>query len=167
VSDTSNPAPAFTYRAASLEDADGILTLLEEAAAEIPMSLDEPEQQGRLQIVTGECCLSEKSLIALDAAGTIVGVVLARQDTKDLKAIALLYIAVAKASRSNGVFSSLMEKLKSKPTPLTATVLSGNQSGMADRLVRKGFVKGDVSAKETKLRWDPPPAPPQQLKRHA
>jgi hypothetical protein len=44
VNDTSNPASAFTYRAASLEDADGILTLLEEAAAEIPMSLDEPEQ---------------------------------------------------------------------------------------------------------------------------
>lgn len=163
MSDISDAVPAFTYRAASLEDADGILTLLKEAAAEIPMSLDEPEQQGRLDIVTGKCCLSGKSWIALDAAGTIVGVVLARQDTKDSKAIALLYIAVANASRSKGVFSSLMEKLKSKPTPLTATVLSGNQSVMAHRLVKKGFVKGDVSAKETKLRWDPPPALPQKL----
>ena len=77
-----------------------------------------------IQIVTGECCNSGESWVALDAADAVAGVVLARQDTNDLKALALLYIAVSKTSRRNGVFSSLMEKLKSKAVPLTANRLN-------------------------------------------
>ena len=48
-----------------------------------------------------------------------------------------------------------MKKLITKRAPLTASVLHGNQSGMADRLVKLGFTKVDSDAEETRLKWKP------------
>lgn len=67
-----------TYRAATLDDADGIITVLEEVAPEIPISSNTPDEQRRLLVVTGECRSSGESLAAIDAASTIVGFVLSR-----------------------------------------------------------------------------------------
>jgi ribosomal protein S18 acetylase RimI-like enzyme len=108
-----------------------------------------------MEVVTGECCNSARSWVALDAAGTVIGFILARPDPHERNALSLLYIGVSKESRGQGVSKALMEKLKTKGVPLTASVLQDNQSAMADRLVKAGFTKGQLGVSETKLRWDP------------
>jgi hypothetical protein len=155
VSDVAHSKLPCTVRIASLDDAKGILTLLEEAAPEIPVSLDDPPQQRMIQIITGECLLGGKSWVAVDAACNVIGAALIRETPRDHKIHELHYVAVSKTSRNKGVFSSLIDKSKSRAAPLTAAVLHGNKSGMIDHLTKRGFVKGDVGATETKLRWDP------------
>jgi hypothetical protein len=56
-----------------------------------------------------------------------------------------------------GIFSTLMEKLKTKRVPLRASLLHGNLSSMVDILVNSGFTKIEpmLHAKETKLVWSP------------
>ena len=62
---------------------------------------------------------------------------------------------MSKNSRNQRIFSTFMDRLKSKGLPLNATVLSGNQSSMVDRLVKAGFERVSADTGETKLRWTP------------
>jgi hypothetical protein len=68
------------YRVANSDDAIGILTILQEVAPEIPLSLDTPERRGIMQSIIEECCASGESLVAVDADGTVVDFVLAKPD---------------------------------------------------------------------------------------
>jgi len=159
--------PVFTYRkAAPIEDdqdpdqikeAEGVWIVFEEVASEIPVPLTAEDKQNRALIIIGECINSNESWVAVDAAGTIVGFALARRDPHELTALALEYIGVSKNSRGHEISPALVDKLKAKGVPLTAAVLHANQSGMVNRLVDMGFTKGLADAKQTKLRWDPPP----------
>lgn len=145
----------ITYRVATLGDADGILTILAEVAPEIPVSLATADEQRLITTVTGECINTEKSRVAVDAGGAIVGVVLARRLPHKGTGLFLEYIGVSKSSRNRRIFIALMDRLKSKDVPLNATVLSGNQSNMLDRLLKIGFTKVQTDDSETKLRWEP------------
>lgn len=150
----------LTYRAATANDATDILAILEEVAPEVPVLLDTPDRVDKIKTVIIQCYQSGESWVACDAAGEIVGFALAKPDVLERfhnrnHALSLPYIGVSKTSRKHGIFAVLMDKLKSKGVPLTASVLHGNQSGMADRLVKIGFTKGQVGSKETKFRWDP------------
>jgi hypothetical protein len=134
------------------------LAILEEVAPEVPVSLDTPDQLERMRTIIIQCHKSGESWVAVDAAGAVVGVVLAKLDLREKdKAFSLPYIGVSESSRNHGIFTALMGKLKAKGVPLTASVLHGNKSAMVDRLVEVGFTKGQADAKETKLRWDPAP----------
>jgi hypothetical protein len=151
---------AVEYRKANDGDAAGILAVLQEVAAEIPLSLDTPEHIERMQVIIAECCSSEESLVAVGSDGTIVGIALAKPDFverffhKD-GALSLRYVGVSKNHRQRGIFATLMEKLKAKGVQLTTSVLHGNQSGMADRLTAIGYTKVESDDKETRLKWNP------------
>ncbi len=155
---TENTAqkPGFHYHIATVDDAAGIWAVLEEAAPEVPFSLEDEPQQHRMTILVGECCDSKNSWVALNSDGLIVGVALARSYPRELAALELSYVAVSKGARNSGIFTALVATLKAKHAPIVASVLHDNQSGMVDLLVKKGFTKGDVGTTETKLRWDPP-----------
>jgi hypothetical protein len=101
--------------------------------------------------------------LPINSDGLIVGVALARPYPHELAAQELSYIAVSNAARNSGIFTAFVATIKVKRAPIIATVLHENQSGMLDRLVKKGFTKGEAGERETKLRWDPPAANVQNL----
>jgi hypothetical protein len=89
------------YRVANGDDAVGILTVLQEVAPEIPLSLDTSEHQEAMQPIIAECCASGESLVAVDADGTVFGFVLAKPDRLERffhknQALSLRYIGVSK-----------------------------------------------------------------------
>jgi N-acetylglutamate synthase-like GNAT family acetyltransferase len=144
------------YRVASRNDETGILDVLAEVAPEIPVSIDASDSQHPIRGIIRECHESGKSWVAVDADGKVVGCVLAKKDIHDVQAISLRYIGVSGNSRRRRIFATLMEKMKASGAPLTASVLHGNQSAMADLLVKMGFTKVGSDPKETELRWTPP-----------
>src|SRR3981081_1743413 len=92
------------YRETNGDDAVGILTVLQEVAPEIPLSLDTPERQEAMQAIVAECCAGGDSLVAVDGDGTIVGFVLAKPDRLERffhknQALSLRYIGVNKVWR--------------------------------------------------------------------
>jgi hypothetical protein len=83
------------YRRAVLDDEPDILAILEEVAPEIPVPLDGPEGQTKIQIIIRERCQSGKSWVAVDADHKVVGFVLARPDAYEGKAaIYIDYVGV-------------------------------------------------------------------------
>lgn len=87
-----------------------------------------------------QCCVSKETWVACDAEGKIIEVILAEPNRrKGDGSIRLPYIGVSKDKRQRGIFGTLIKKVMAKGALLTASVLHGNQSGMADRLVRLGF----------------------------
>jgi N-acetylglutamate synthase-like GNAT family acetyltransferase len=141
------------YRVATRDDETNILALFKEVAPEIPISLDDPEVEAKMITEIVQC--RGETWVAVDANGKVIGFALARPDlrAKDT-ATSLKYIGVGGNSRGLGISSNLVNKLKAKGVPLTANVLSGNQSAMPDRLVRFGFTKVESDDKQTKFRWD-------------
>jgi ribosomal protein S18 acetylase RimI-like enzyme len=130
-----------TYRTAIQDDETHILDVLNEVAPEIPLSIDKSDSQDPIRSIIIQCRKSEKSWVAVDAHGKIIGFVLAKPDMHEPTAISLPYIGVSKNSRRRGIFTALMEKLKASGVPLTARVLQDNSSGMADNLLKIGFTK--------------------------
>jgi hypothetical protein len=116
--------------------------------------LDTPERQDAIRGIIVECRKSGKSWVAVDENGSVVGFVLARGDLHESGAISLRYVGVSADSRRRGIFGTLVEKMKADGVPLTASVLHGNRSAMADRLVKSGFTKAGSDAKDAKLRWE-------------
>jgi hypothetical protein len=104
----------------------------------------------------GTRALFGRSWVAVDAANSVIGVVLARKDIHERQALALPYTTVSVNSRRRGIFATLMEKVKANGVPLTARVRHDNQSAMSDILVSMGFMKVGSDANETKLRWAAP-----------
>jgi hypothetical protein len=152
---------AVEYRVASIGDATGIFSVLQEVAPEIPVLLDTPENQEIMRSIIAECCNSGDSWVAVDTKGTVAGFVLAKPDRLERffhknQALSLRYIGVARNSRRQGLFGTLMKKLTATGVPLTASVLDTNCSAMADRLEKIGFDKIEHDNKETKLKWSPP-----------
>jgi ribosomal protein S18 acetylase RimI-like enzyme len=145
----------FEYRVATSDDHTDILAVLEEAASEIPVSLDTPENHEKIETEIIQCCNCGHSWVATDATGTVVGFVLARPGGGG--AIYLPFIGVSGNSRRRGVFSNLIEKLKAKGEPLTASVLPDNQSSMADLLMKKGFTYVGAKGNAIQYRWSPQP----------
>ena len=144
------------YRVASRSEETDMYAVIEDAAAEIPVLLDtEPRQEAMRGIIT-ECHKSGKSWVAANSSGGIVGCALARPDFHENGAVSLRYIAVGKNSRRQGVFATLIEKLKANGAPLTTNVLRTNKSKMGNRLIKVGFVEVETDNRETKYRWDPP-----------
>lgn len=149
---------AFTVRKAEFNDHSYILELIEEVASEIPVKLDSSATLQAMKDVIVDCCGSGESLIAVDSESTIVGFVLAKPDNEerffnDNKAVSLRYIGVAKRCRGQGIFTNFLETLKAAGEPLTADVLNGNQSGMADRLSQADFVIVKEADNQRSFRW--------------
>jgi len=80
-----------------------------------------------------------------------LGYALAAMDTNTLS---LVYLGVSKTARNQRVSSSLISKLKEGGTPIITDVRSNNTSSMVERFEHFEFVKSDVNADRTKLRWE-------------
>ncbi len=144
----------FEIRVAVRDDETDILAVLEEIAPEVPVLLDTPERQEAIKGIIIECRKSGHSFVAVDAAGKVVGFALARPDFHEDGAISLRYVGTSKASRRRGIFAAFIGKLKAEGAPITASVLQGNLSGMADQLSKIGFTETEAGDKEKKFRWD-------------
>ena len=145
------------YRVATRDDETDILAVLEEVAPEIPVLLDTQDKIDKICTVIVQCRMSGKSWVVVSDDGKVVGFALAQQYFHE-GPIALTYIGVSTSARRRGIFATLMEKLKANGVQLTASVLHGNHSAMADRLAKSGFTIVGSDDKETKLQWDPPPS---------
>lgn len=139
----------LTYRAAVSGDEAGILNVFAEVAPEVPTAV-RPQTEGLIKgwVATGV------SWVAVDADGSIVGYALA--EPYDGKTLSLVYLGVSKAARNHHVSSSLVSKLQEIGAPIITDVRSNNKSSMVERFEQFGFVKGDVNADRTKLRWEKP-----------
>jgi ribosomal protein S18 acetylase RimI-like enzyme len=158
MTEASKEDDAIEYRVADSDDGTGILAVLKEVAPEIPVSLGTPGAEAAMQAIIEDCCNSGESWVVVDTAGTVVGFVLAKPDNYERfqfenGAVSVRYIGVSKASRGQGISGGLMEKLKGKGAPLTASVLHTNKSDMVNRLSKIGFTKKESDAKEARLRW--------------
>jgi N-acetylglutamate synthase-like GNAT family acetyltransferase len=145
------------YRTAGHDDETDMYAVIKEAASEIPVLLDTEGRRNAMENIIIECHESGKSWVAVDANGKVVGCILARPDAHERGAISLRYIAVSKTSRRKRVFSTLIEKLKAKGVPLTASVLHNNSSAMGERLTGVGFTEVESDESETKYRWESRP----------
>ena len=114
-------SPAPNHRVAVQGDEPEILVLFKEVAPEIPVPLDGPETEARMITEIVQC--RGDAWVAEDVNGKVVGFVLSRLDlrAKD-KAISLKYIGVKRNSRGLGISPNLIDKLKAKNMPLTASV---------------------------------------------
>jgi hypothetical protein len=145
---------AINYRVAVEDDEPDILAVFKEVAPDIPIPLEDPETEDRMITEIVQC--RGGSWVAVDASGIIVGFALARPDLRaNDRATALKYIGVSKGSRGLGISSELVNNLKAKGVPLTASVLSGNQSNMADRFLKFGFTEVGSDDSEARFRWNP------------
>jgi hypothetical protein len=152
---TTEPSDTITYRLAVWDDEQDIFALFKQVAPDIPISLNETTEDG---MVTEIVQCRGGSWVAVDAAGKIAGLALARRDLKAKdRATAIKYVGADGNSRGRRICSNLINKLKAKGISLTASV-SGNRSSMADRLVKYGFKKVESDDNETKFRWDSPDA---------
>jgi hypothetical protein len=149
----------YEYRLATMDDADAILAVLEEVAPEIPLSLHLP---GRKELVF-ERIKAGETWIALDHNHQIVGVLLAEPDKlerflNDVHTLELSYGDVKTGHRGQGIFATLVAKMKAKGVQLTVTVKHANASSMANRMAKLGFTKlGGPALRpdEDRFRWTP------------
>src|SRR5712675_601068 len=134
-----------TYRVAVPGDEPAILNIFAEVAPEVPTAV-RPQTKGIIKelVATGD------SWVAIDA-DKIVGYALAAMDTNTLS---LVYLGVSKTARNQRVSSSLISKLKERGAPIITDVRSNNISSMVERFEHFEFVKSNVNADRTKLRWE-------------
>ena len=148
---TSDP---INYRVAVQDDEPEIFALFKEVAPEIPIPLEVPGTEDGMITEIVQC--RGGSWVAVDASGNVVGFALARPDLRATdRATSLKYIGVSGSSRGLGISSELVNNLKAKGAPLTASVLSSNQSNMAHRFVKFGFTKVCSDDAEERFRWNP------------
>lgn len=146
------------YRLAVEDDEFEILDLYKEVAPEIPVPLENPKTEDAMITEIVQC--RNQSWVAVDPNGKVVGFALARLDLHEKNsATALKCIGVEESSRGCGISSNLINKLKAKGLPVTASVLHDNKSAMAERLLGAGFTEKESDYEgETKYQWNPPEA---------
>ena len=152
---------AVNYRAARVEDAHDIDALLVRLAPEIPLFIDTLARREALYGLIRRCTRSGESWIALDAAGQVVGFVLAelnenRRHYAEHSILDLHHAGVAPEHRQRGIFATLIGKLQERRVPITATVHAQNSAEAARHLERRGFRDaGTPGSGERHLRWEP------------
>jgi acetyltransferase (GNAT) family protein len=138
-----------TYRVAVSGDEAGILKVFAEVAPEVPTAVRSGTEDLIQRLVSTGC-----TWVAVDANGIIIGYALA--EPHDSKTLSLVYLGVCKAAQNQHVCSSLISKLQEIGDPIVTDVRSNNKSSMVERFEHFGFVKGDINADRTKLRWQKP-----------
>jgi hypothetical protein len=150
-------------RSASLKDLKDIWGLMKGVSGDIPFDLSSEAAQESLLSEIMSCCTSGLSPVALGEDKSVVGALLVRRDDfewgfRNSDAIHLSYAAIASSHKDKGILGSLIASLQEQKVPIFASVKSGNQFGLADELVKLGFVHeckaesgwGDL------YKWQPP-----------
>ena len=151
---------AIAYRPAALDDAHDIFPLLIELAPEIPLLADTLEREEALYARLRNCARSGESWVATDAAGRIVGFLLAEpveasRHYAEHEVLELRYAGVGKNFRHRGVFAEMLRRAIDRMLPMTASVNPANRFGVADYLQRHGFRPVAAAGGELRLRRDP------------
>jgi hypothetical protein len=73
----------------------------------------------------------------------------------EFEGLTLPYGGVLESHRERGIFSGLLSEAKASKTPLQIDVSHANKSGMAARLLKKGFVKKSLVANQDYFVWTP------------
>ncbi|HTV88945.1 MAG TPA: hypothetical protein VME41_08020 [Stellaceae bacterium] len=149
-----------SYRPAASGDAGEIHALLLELAPEIPLLVDTLEREEALYALIRNCARSGESWVACDAAGRIVGFVLAERPEHgrhyaEHELLEMHCAGVARAQREAPVFEGLVERVLARMVPVVATVSRHNRTGMAARLDRLGFRPAAVPGGDALYRWEP------------
>ena len=149
-----------TLRAAGNDDHTDILAVIEEVAAEIPVSLDTEVKKEAMKTIIVECCASGDSMVVEDENGVVVGFVLAKPDKMERfhhnnDAISLRYIGVGNGARRRGIFANLMAAYLARNVPITASVLAENKGEMLRRLTGLGFAVVKETTEQTDLKHSP------------
>jgi GNAT superfamily N-acetyltransferase len=147
-------------RQAALEDAAEIHTLLLALAPEIPLRVERLEDEERLYAQTRNCARSGESWVACEAAGRIVGFVLAepaqlRRHYAEGEALELRYAGVVPEWRKQGVFGRLVAQVLARMLSVVTSVNPQNRSGITGRLEKLGFRQAGGAGGEHRLRWEP------------
>ena len=149
----------ISYRQATLDDARGILAVLIEVAAEIPVQTEPLEREEALYALIRNCARSGESWVARDEGGRIVGFQLAepnqaRRHYAEHEIIELRHGGVVKTHRRRGIFTTLIQRVLERMVPVTATVSPANRSGAAALLEKLGFHNTGSPGGEQRFRWD-------------
>ena len=152
--------PQIEYRHASLDDAAEIHALLLTVAPEIPLQVDTLEREEALYALIRNCTRSGESWAACDAAGRIVGFVLADltqhgRHYAEHEVVELRYAGVAPEHRNRGVFAELMARVLGRMLPVTVSVPAPNRSNIARQLEKLGFRDTGSPGGERRFRWEP------------
>ena len=150
----------FTIRQAELADAAEIHALLLALAPEIPLRIERLEDEERLYALTRNCTRSGESWLACDAAGRIVGFVLAepaqlRRHYAEGEALELRYAGIAPEYRKQAVLAQLVQKVLARMLPVIISINPQNRSGSLELLEELGFRQIDSAGGEQRLRWHP------------
>jgi len=116
----------INVRIATADDTIGVLAVLTEVAAEIPLRLDTYQQQEAAHGIVTQGISFGESLVALDNNGNVVGFLLIEPDKlerfyHDNQALHLRYGGVAKSHRRAGIFRALLQQAMDRRVLLTAT----------------------------------------------
>src|SRR5690348_16726064 len=138
------PPGEITCREARLDDAADIHALLLRLAPEIPILADTLAREEALYALTRNCARSGESWVAVDAAGRIVGLILAAPNERgrhyaEGEVLDLHYAGVAPEHRNRGILGDLVGKVLARMVPVTTSVSPQNRSAMTQRLERLGF----------------------------
>jgi N-acetylglutamate synthase-like GNAT family acetyltransferase len=130
-------------RSAEENDANVIMSILEECRDEIPLKPDLfTQRRQKMQEKIQEFCKSNKSIVSVDSYNQVVGFALVTSQIEDDgERLKLEYIAVKKINRDAGIFSEMMKKIQSHNLSIQATVNKNNKSSMEERLIKNGFLK--------------------------
>lgn len=147
-------------RQATLGDARDILALLLERAGEIPILVDTLEREEALYALIRTCARSGESWAACDAAGKIVGVVLAERAEHgrhyaEHEIVELRYAVAEPAEGSADVLPLLIDQVLGGMVPVVVTVSRQNRNGLPALLEQKGFQPSAESGGEWRYRWQP------------
>jgi len=146
-------APKVTIRRATRDDADAIFLVLQACAPEIPVNLDGDERKDRIRGKIRDACLNGQSRVAV-AGNQVIGFLLAFSRS-EVGRFDLPYGGVLKNYRENHLFPLMLDEVKGIALRLDATVKNANQSEMASRLLKAGFVENpaDAIAGERAFKW--------------
>lgn len=139
--------PVSEIRNATRDDVGVIFSILASVSPEIPVRMDTEERRRCVREIVDRCCDQQTSWIALGETGDVAGFLLGEKYSRignlgvEFEGVTLSYGGVLLEHRRHRYFSGLLDRAKTKKIPLHAVVKRANKSGMAGRLVTKGFIE--------------------------
>lgn len=138
---------------AKTEDIESIFAVMKVCADEIPVRMDGGEREKRLRSSIRHGCLNGRSFVDV-CDNQIVGFLLVSSGL-DKGYFELDYGGVLPEYRGIGLFGRMLGEVKARSGCLDATVKNANKSGMADKLLKLGFIETGLTHAhdERAFRW--------------
>jgi hypothetical protein len=150
----------LAYRPARLDDAAEIHELLLRFAPLLGLRIETLEREEALYALVRNCARSGESWVASNAAGAIVGFVLAEPNQfgrhyAENEVIDVRHAAMAPDHRGGGSLAGLIGNVTARLQPVTVRVGAQDRTGLSACLQQLGFRQTGSSGGEQVLRWNP------------